>query len=47
MEEKIVTNTETELMEEEVNVYAGCGDPRYVCVSDCIVGPAVMISPLE
>ena len=27
---------EEELKEEEVNVYAGCGYIRYVCLTDCL-----------
>lgn len=48
MEEKITKNETRELMEEEVNVYAkGCGNPRHVCKTDCIIGGGAFISPQE
>ena len=29
-----------ELKEEEVNVYASCGEPRNSCLTDCLDGSA-------
>ncbi len=47
MEEKNIAGKENELTKEEVNVYAGCGDPRYVCRTDCMFTGGAFISPYE
>ena len=38
---------EDELIEEEVNVYAGCGYIRYVCLTDCLPNGSAFINPFE
>ena len=38
---------EEELKEEEVNVYAGCGYIRYVCLTDCLPNGSDFINPFE
>ena len=35
---------EEELKEEEVNVYAGCGYIRYVCLTDCLPNGSAFIN---